>query len=145
MKTIFLFSFMVLTAMMACKKEKTNTTMVNDEVTNPVSDTLGTGDFVGQQHSLSGRAVLYKDNTGNHILRLENFNMTSAPDADVLLSKTENYNSSNVLKVLDFGTNNYTNSAINIDVAEDINFAEYPYVIVWCTQYSAYFGHAHLE
>jgi hypothetical protein len=145
MKKKILFAFILFAGLMACKKEKVETKVINDMVTNAISDTLGAGDFAGQQHSLSGRAILYKDNTGNHILRLENFNMTSAPDADVLLSKTENYNSSNVIKVLDFGTSNYSNSAINIDVAEDINFTEYPYVIVWCTQYSAYFGHAILE
>ncbi len=137
--------FLLITTLFACKKDREETKTIGDTITNPVSDTLGQGTFIGLQHSLSGKVILYKDDTENHILRLENFNMTAAPDADVLLSKNEHYNSSTVLKVYDFGTNGYSNSAINIDVPETITFSEYPYVIIWCTQYSAYFGHAPLQ
>lgn len=132
--------------MMACKKEKEETKMINDVIAAPASDTLGSGNFIGQQHSLSGKAVLYKDTTDNYILRLENFNLTAAPDPDVLLSKTSTYSAGNVINVSSLAQNtNYTNSAVNIDVDNAINFAEYKYVIIWCTQYSAYFGHAPLN
>lgn len=132
--------------MMACKKEKEETKMINDVIAAPASDTLGSGNFIGQQHSLSGKAVLYKDTTDNYILRLEDFNLTSAPDPDVLLSKTSTYSAGNVINVSSLAQNtNYTNSSINIDVDNAINFAEYKYVIIWCTQYSAYFGHAPLN
>jgi hypothetical protein len=142
--TLFILSLSLFT--IACKKEKEETKTINDMVTNPVSDTLGHGSFVGVDHSLSGKAILYKDNTNNHILRLEHFNMTAAPDADVFLSTTSSYSGGTVIKVSDLNQNtNYTNSAINIDVAENINFNQYKYVIVWCTQYSAYFGHAPLN
>jgi hypothetical protein len=146
MKKIILIAVIFTTGILACKKEKADTKTVSDVVTTPASDTLGKGDFTGQQHNLSGKTILYKDNTGNHILRLENFNMTAAPDAHVFLSKTSTYSTGNILKVSDLTQNvNYTNSAINIDVAEDIDFTQYKYVIVWCTQYSAFFGSAPLN
>jgi hypothetical protein len=143
-KMLIVFSIYSLVAM-ACKKDKEETKVLNDPISSPVADTLGIGTFVGVDHSLAGKVILFKDSTGNHILRLDNFNMTSAPDADIFLSKTQNYVAANILKVYDFSTANYSNSSINIDVNENINFSDYPYVIVWCTQYSAYFGHAPLQ
>ncbi len=145
MKKIILIILVLTVGAFACKKEKETTKTINDAITS-VSDTIGTGTFVGQQHSLSGNVILYKDNSSNHILRLQNFNMTGAPDADVFLSTTSNYVAGNIIKISDLTSNaNYTNSAINIDVAENIDFAQYKYVIVWCTQYSAYFGYAPLQ
>lgn len=143
MKKIVIALLLSMTVLVACKKEETK--MISDQITSPVSDTLGSGTFVGVDHGLSGKATLYKDVSNNHILRLDNFNMTSAPDADVFLSKTQNYVAANVLKVYDFSTANYTASSINIDVDENIQYNDYPYVIVWCSQYSAYFGHANLK
>ena len=146
MKNTLIIILFLAFGITACKKEKEETKMINDIITSPVSDTIGSGTFIGQQHSLSGKAVLYKDNTNNYILRLENFNLTSAPDPDVLLSKTSTYSAGNVINVSGLAQNaNYTNSSINIDVDNSINFAEYKYVIIWCTQYSAYFGHAPLN
>ncbi len=147
MKKLLVVSFMLIFGMVACKKEevsKKDTT--NDKVTTPVADTLGKGDFIGVDHNLSGKAVLFKDTSDNYILRLENYTMTAAPDADILLSKTSTYNAANVIKVYDLAQNtNYTNSNINIDVDNGIDFTQYKYIISWCEQYSAYFGHAKLE
>jgi hypothetical protein len=145
MKKIILIIAILTIGTVACKKEKETTKTVNDNISS-VSDTVGSGTFVGQQHGLSGKAILYKDNSNNHILRLENFNMTAAPDADVFLSTASTYSAGNVIKVSDLTSNaNYSNSAINIDVNENIDFNQYKYVIVWCTQYSAYFGYAPLD
>ncbi len=146
MKKIILMIFVLATGTIACKKAKDETKMVNDIIGSPVTDTIGQGNFIGQQHDLSGKALLYKDNSNNYILRLENFNLTSAPDPDVLLSKTSTYSAGNVINVTGLSQNtNYSNSSINIDVDNTINFTEYKYVIIWCTQYSAYFGHATLN
>ncbi len=146
MKRYILITIILTTGILACKKEKVETKTINDIVVTPISDTLGKGDFTGQQHNLSGKTILYKDNTGNNILRLENFNMTAAPDAHVFLSKTSTYSSGNVMKIFDFTQNaDYTNSAININVATNVDFTQYKYVIVWCTQYSAFFGSAPLN
>lgn len=144
MKKLLILIASCIVIFSSCKKEDmTNTT--NDTITTPVSDTLSKGTFIGVDHSLSGKAILFKDISENHILRLEEFNMTSAPDADVFLSKTQNYVAANVIKVYDLGSGNYSNNAINIDVDENIVYSDYPYVIVWCTQFSAYFGHAPLQ
>ena len=146
MKKLLIIIIAVAFGTISCKKEKEETKMVNDVLVSPVKEIIGQGDFVGSQHSLAGKAVLIKDNTNNYILRLENFNMTSAPDADVLLSKTSTYSAGNVINVSGLGKDvNYTNSSINIDVDNSINFAEYKYVIIWCTQFSAYFGYAPLN
>ena len=148
MKKLLFVSLVLLVGMAGCKKEKKDEMQdkTNDVVTTPVSDTIGKGDFVGVDHNLSGKAILYKDASNNYFLRLENFTMTAAPDADILLSKTSAYNASSVIKVSDLAQNtNYTNSNINIDVDDAIDFTQYKYVIVWCQQHSAYFGHAPLD
>ncbi|MBC7450548.1 MAG: DM13 domain-containing protein [Cytophagales bacterium] len=146
MRTLLIWVVILFASLTACKKEEERTTMTNDVITHPVTDTLGKGVFKGEQHSLSGKAILLKENTANVILRLEQFYMSAVPDAHVYLSKTNAYSTGSVLKVSDFLINtNYNNSNITIDIADNINVSEYNYVIVWCTQYGAYFGSAPLE
>lgn len=147
MKKLVMISFVLVAGIIGCKKaEMVETITQNDVIVTPVNDTIGVGDFIGVDHSLAGTSILFKDTSGNYILRLENFTMTAAPDADILLSKTSNYVAGDVIKVYDLTQNaNYNNNSINIDVDNTINFSEYPYVIAWCEQFSAYFGHAHLE
>jgi len=146
MKKMLLMLLLLVLGMSACKKEKETDVVVQDKVTTPVSDTLGKGNFVGVAHSVAGKSILYKETTGNYILRLENFTMTAAPDAFIYLSKTSNYNASSVINVYTLTPNgNYSNANINIDVSDDINFSEYKYVLVYCFQYSAFFGHAELK
>jgi hypothetical protein len=141
---LILFSLLIIGLSSSCKKKEEDngpTQQVIDDV--PVaSDTLKKGTFVGYDHGLSGKSFILKDGN-DRILRLTEYNMTPAPDADVYLSKNASYSAGNVVKIADL-TGGYTNSSLNLTIPSTVNYTEYPYVIVWCTQFSANFGVATL-
>jgi hypothetical protein len=145
MKTNFiLFSLIILGVTFSCKKKEEDagpTQQVMEDV--PVtSDTLKKGTFTGYDHGLAGKSFILKDGS-NKILRLTEFSMTPAPDADVYLSKGTSYSAGNVIKIADL-TSGYTNSSLNFTIPPTVDYTQYPYVIVWCTQYSVNFGVAPL-
>ncbi len=126
----------------ACKKKKADPLAPVSE-TNETAPTKSTvlkkGSFSSYEHSLAGDAVFIKDSTGNTILRLEKFTMTSGPDVDVLLSKTSSYSSSNVIKIADLNAS-YSNNALNFDFDDKIDLTVYKHVIIWCAQANVSFG-----
>lgn len=143
MKTIFALLLLFSTILMSCKKEDKEepAIMVDDKLSNPVSDTLSIADFSGYDHGLSGKALLIEDSTGNKILRFEQFNMTQGPDVYVYMSRNSTYSAGNVIQIQKL-TVGYTNSSINFDIDDAIDHSDYKYVIVYCYQYSSLFGNA---
>jgi hypothetical protein len=129
----------------ACKKKKTEEPVApvvqTNDVTPAKSVVLKKGTFSSYDHSLGGEAHIVKDSTGNVILRLEKFTMTSGPDVDLLLSKTSSYSSSNVIKIADLD-GSYSNNALNIDIDDKIDLGIYKHVIVYCAKFSVSFGDA---
>jgi len=146
MKTFLTLAFILIifgTALSCKKKEDDGPSQQVTDVVGVQSDTLKKGTFTGYDHGLSGKSFIIKDGD-KHILRLTEYNMTPAPDADVFLSKSASYSAGNVLKIADLD-GGYTNSAINLDIPAGADWESYPYVIVWCTQYSVNFGVATLS
>ncbi len=125
------------------KKEDAGPTQTVNQGTTSSSETLKKGTFTGYDHGLSGKCFILKDGT-SRILRLTEFNMTPAPDADVFLSKSASYSAGSVVKVSDL-TSGYSNSSLNFTIPSNVDYTEYPYVIIWCTQYSVNFGVATLS
>lgn len=143
-KIIFVACLMVV-ALLSCKKKEEDpgpTQQINQGI-SAGSQILKKGTFTGYAHDLSGKSAILKE--GNkHILRLTKYYMTPGPDVDVLLSKTASYSAGNVVKIADLN-GGYTNSSINLSIPDGINWSEYPYVMVWCVQYSQNFGVAMLS
>jgi hypothetical protein len=143
MKKITFLVLIILNTLSSCKKKEDPAPAV--QITQSISNSaiiLRKGVFTGYEHNLSGKAFIVKD--GNkHILRLSEYNMTSGPNVDVLLSKSASYSASNVVKISDLN-GSYTNSAINFELSPSLTWADYPYVIVWCADFNVNFGTAHL-
>lgn len=141
---LLLSSALIVVFVLSCKKKEDDpepAQQVTQTVTES-SQTLKTGVFTGYDHNLAGKASIVKDG-GNHILRLTEYNMTSGPDVDLLLSKSASYSAANVVKISDLN-GSYTNSDINFTLPSSLDWAQYPYVIVWCQQFSVNFGTANL-
>jgi hypothetical protein len=142
--TLLIAACAILLGLSACKKDEEGPTlMVNDEVQN-AGDTIGKGTFTGYAHSLSGKAILYKETDGDTILRFESFNMTPGPDVHVYLSKTASFSSGSTIEVAALSSG-YTNSAVNFGVNINGYTADHKYVLVYCYQFSELFGNTTLE
>lgn len=142
MKNTFLL-LLIICALFSCKKKEDPAPA--QQVTQPISNTAETvkkGDFIGYQHNLSGKAFIIKEGT-KYILRFTEYNMTSGPNVDVLLSKSASYSANNVVKISDID-GSFNNSSINFDLAPSLIWQDYPYVIIWCTDYNVNFGSAQL-
>ena len=144
-KQIVILVWGSLLAFSACKKKKEEPVAPVSEMndTAPAKSTdLKRGSFSSYAHSLAGDAVIVKDSTGNIILRLEKYTMTSGPDVDLVFSKTANYSSSSVIKIADLNSS-YSNNSLNFDFDEKtIDHSVYKYVIVYCVQFTQQFGEA---
>lgn len=115
-------------------------------VNNTVDETLesGTTNYQGtfknadSFHQTSGNAKIVQASQTE--LQLENFKTTNGPDLYVYLSKdldATEYVNLGELK------GNIGNQAYPI--SSNVNLTDYPYVLIWCKQFSVLFGSAQLE
>jgi hypothetical protein len=120
----------------------------NDMVEDMIPDATqtGMGTFTTYAHNLSGTATLLLDNTGNKIVRLEDFNMTAGPDVYVFISRSNNYSKANVVEVARL-TLGYTDSDININLTTSSTAitSEHKFILVYCLQFNSLFGYAELK
>ena len=89
-------------------------------------------------HKVSGSA-LFLEEEGKQILRFENFEATNGPDLKVYLATdldATEYVSLGELRG-NIGNQNYV-------LADNIAFAEYTYVLIWCEQFGVLFGSAQI-
>ena len=132
---------LIFCVLLSCEEE-------NNIPTNPINDTfdptmatkLKMGDFAGVGgHSVSGVAATY-DNNGAKVLLLEPLNSQNGPDLKVYLSKDVNANS-----YINLGSLKSTTGKQSYSIPGNPNLDEYPYVLIWCQQFSVGFGRAEVQ
>jgi hypothetical protein len=132
---------LIFCALLSCEEENnTPTKPVNDNFDPTMATKLKMGDFVGVGgHSVSGMAATY-DDSGAKILLLEPLNSQNGPDLKVYLSKdiiaTSYINLGNLKSTT--GKQSYT-------IPGNPNLDEYPYVLIWCQEFSVGFGQVELQ
>jgi hypothetical protein len=97
---------------------------------------VGVGDGI---HDAQGSALVIPLDSGQSILRLEDFRSTNGPDLYVYLatdSGATDYVSLGRLKA-NIGNQNY-------DIPEGTDLSKYDTVLIWCKQFSVLFGSAEL-
>ena len=99
------------------------------------------GNFVDADsfHKVSGEVKIVSTE-GKKYLRLENFESTNGPDLKVYFSNgldARDYASLGDLKG-NIGNQNY-------EIPENLNPANYKYVLIWCERFSVLFGSAELQ
>lgn len=135
MKTLF-YLLLVFVMFNACKKENnTPTTPATDE--GPSGSVIATakiseGNIPGDK--ANGDAQIYNDN-GTWRLYLLNFSTTNGPDLHVYLATTQNAASFIDLGLLKSTTGNQT-----YNISGNPNLATYKYIVIWCRQFSVFFG-----
>ncbi|MCK6616181.1 MAG: DM13 domain-containing protein [Cyclobacteriaceae bacterium] len=138
MRKLIVFLIVVLSA---CEPENNTPTIPADDDFDPgMALKLKMGSFAGVSgHTVSGMAATYDDN-GEKVLFLDPFNSQNGPDLRVYLSKDVNAGS-----FINLGRLKSTNGAQSYSIPGNPDLSEYPYVLIWCQQFSVGFGLAEIE
>jgi Electron transfer DM13 len=133
-----LFLLLSCAVIFACNKNNGTPQTTVDNTPPPASATVVATAAIMQGtvpgDVANGIATLY-NNSGKYLVRLTNFKTANGPDLKLYLAtdkSSSSFISLGKLKAIE-GDQNY-------DVTGVPDIAKYKYVIVWCAQFSIYFG-----
>lgn len=137
-KLLTIFAFLSL---LSCEEENnTPTKPINDNFDPTTATKLKMGSFAGVSgYTVSGIAATYDDN-GAKVLLLEPLNSQNGPDLRVYLSKDQNAGT-----YINLGSLKSTTGKQSYPIPGNPNLDEYPYVLIWCQEFSVGFGRAALQ
>ena len=90
-------------------------------------------------HPASGTARIVSADGKNYV-RYEDFKTSNGPDLYVYLAKDLD-----AKEYISLGTLRATEGNVNYEVPQDVNPAEYRYVMTWCKQFGVLFNYADLQ
>lgn len=130
------FVLMTFVVIASCKKSNdTNTTPANDG--KPAGTVIATAKIVEGTvpgDKANGDAMVYNNN-GVWKLFLTNFSSVNGPDLHVYLATSPSATS-----FISLGKLKSTGGNQTYDIAGNPDLKNYKYVIIWCKQFSIYFG-----
>jgi hypothetical protein len=134
MKKLMIFMMAAVT-LASCKKDETPATPATDG--KPAGVVIATariveGPIAGDK--ANGDAMIYNDN-GTWKLFLSGFSTNAGPDLRVYLSTN-----SSAASFIDLGKVKSTSGNQTYDIAGNPDLKNYKYVLIWCKQFSVYFG-----
>jgi hypothetical protein len=112
--------------------------MNKSEVPPARARVIAQGAFTPHSHDVKGRALLLQH---GHLttLRFEDFETVNGPDLRIYLSRDLNNRD-----YIDLGQMKATKGNVNYALPDDIDFARYNTVLVWCEDFSVLFSYAKL-
>ena len=113
-----------------------------------VPEALLNGQFgkVNDSYDATGIATIYQLPEGNHILRLEDFEVTNGPALRVLLATSPNPATSEELgDYVDLGALKGNIGNQNYDIPADIDISQYQSVVIYCEPFHVVFSYASLD
>jgi len=120
-------------------EEATPTVLVNDTFDPTMAQQISMGMIMGINHTVSGTATIYLQD-GKHTLLLDPFSSQNGPDLKVYLSK--DVGATNYLRL---GALQSTMGKQSYSIPSGISLSDYPYVHVWCEQFSVEFARAEMK
>ncbi|MCF1714876.1 DM13 domain-containing protein [Flavihumibacter sp. RY-1] len=123
----------------SCSKEKETATDISNDIIPANSVELYDGDFVSAAHPTSGKARIVSAE-GKWYLVLENFSTDRGPDLKLYLSSNRG-----AAQFVNLGNLKSTNGQQVYAISGMPDPKEYPYVLIWCQQFSVLFGVARLS
>lgn len=120
-------------------EEATPTVPVNDAFDPDKAQQISVGVIMGINHTASGTAAIYLRD-GEYTLLLDPFSSQNGPDLKIYLSK--DVSASNYLRL---GVLQSTMGKQSYSIPSGISLADYPFVHVWCEQFSVEFARAELK
>lgn len=122
--------------LMACRKSEETPTSALNEMVPEEAEQLATGVFQNGNHPTSGRARMILSE-GKWSLVLEDFSTDPGPDLRVYLASNLQ-----AQKFINLGKLKSTSGTQVYGVDGMPELASYPYVLIWCQQFSVLFGQA---
>jgi pentapeptide MXKDX repeat protein len=128
----------------------TQDNMKHDAMPQEKGKTLETGTFHGKVHNTSGRATIYREDSGKLVLRLTNFKTSNGPDVHVILIAAKdadddaNFLKSNTKRV-ELGKLKGNEGDQNYDIPSGTDLTKFQTVSIYCERFNANFGAAALE
>ncbi|HSF88975.1 MAG TPA: DM13 domain-containing protein [Saprospiraceae bacterium] len=114
------------------------TSCAKDDQAAPPANPSFRGDFVSAAHQTKGIATIDQEKT---TLTLTNFKTDSGPDLNIYLTSSLSAITSDFIDLGDIKgvKGNYT-----YDLPDNLDYAQYKFVIVWCVDFDVNFGYAEL-
>ena len=146
MKTYLLFLLLVISLLVACKKENGTSTS-----NTPAMDIVDTGNNSGNvlkysgtfsdgpYGSIMGRVKIY-EKAGAFSLILDSFNVNNGPDLHVYLSKEIQ-----PVNFIDLGKLRSVSGTQVYAIAGVPDFMQFKYALIHCQQFNHLFGNANLQ
>ena len=111
---------------------------------------LKAGNFRDQDsfHKGSGRATIYRNPDGSHLLRLEDLDVTNGPDLHVILTPHENPGSREEVKTsgyVDLGKLKGNRGNQNYTISNNVDVAAQGSVVIYCKPFHVIFSVATLQ
>jgi hypothetical protein len=136
MKTI-LSLFTLLLVFTSCEVEGELTRDIIEEDVSNEAVLRSTGTF-NPTSGISGSGTVKIYQLGNaYTLKLENYSISAGPDLKVYLSKADSPS--------DFVNLGNVNPDLTYAIPQQVNLADYPYVLIHCQQYNHLFAIAALQ
>jgi len=137
MKKLLTWSIPVLVLFTACKKEKTNTSVVSMDPVDTTAQLAYRSVFTdGPYGTTMGVAKIFKKNN-NYSLVLDSFSVNSGPDLHVYLSKERQ-----PINFIDLGVLRNTNGTQVYTISGMPDFMEYKFALIHCQAFDHLFGSA---
>jgi hypothetical protein len=133
-------AFLLLFTLMACKKENTSNMALDETIDKTMSIEKAKGNFSNGPYGIaSGLAKIYSTSSGNK-LAFEDFSSSNGPDLKVYLSKEKD-----PVNFINLGDLKSVKGNQLYDIPNNINTAEYQFVLVYCKRFSHLFGFAEIK
>lgn len=120
-----------------------NNVMMEEKAMMEETKLTYTGTFVGVGdgiHDAQGTAKIISLDSGNNILRLEDFKSTNGPDLYVYLATDEKAS-----EFVSLGKLKANNGNQNYEIPQDTDLEKYNQVLIWCKTFGVLFGNADLS
>lgn len=134
---LILISILLLAS---CRKENTPENADDDFMKSSTDVLVGQSNFAGSgRYDTEGTAKFYtrKD---DKLLRLENFETDNGPALKVYIASDES-----ATEFIDLGDLKAVTGNQSYTISKDIDLSKYPYVLIWCQQFSVLFGSAQIN
>ncbi len=118
---------------------------VSESSTVVASGTFANADL---SHRGSGTATIYRSDSGEHTLRLTDFQVTAGPDLKVYLVDNPDVRSSSDVsnaKTLSLGALKGNIGSQNYEIPAGVDPAAYKSIVIWCEAFGVLFSPARLQ
>lgn len=124
----------------SCRKENTPENTNEDFVQMSSDMLIAESAFMDAARYETKGTAKYYSRANDQLLRLENFKTDNGPALKVYISSDDK-----ATDFIDLGALKAVSGNQNYSISKNINLSNYPFVLIWCEQFSVLFGSAEVK